>query len=77
MGNEDVLARLDEMIFDLTSRTDCTTWEIRMRENLAKALFGNPIPKKYKSYAIVIDDVIEEIQMNDGHQSDILIIQAG
>ena len=75
MSNEEVLYKLDEMIERLTKQTGVTRWEIRLRKELAKKLFGDPLPTMYTNCFITIDDNLMEFETDEGFKSDIWIIQ--
>lgn len=75
MSAGDVLDRLDELIAELTNLTGCDHWEIHIRSDIAKTLFGHPLPMKYKSNFIIVDDTLIEIKTDEGMKSDVVVLR--
>lgn len=71
-----VLKKLDELIYHLSEEHGLHDWTIHLRGNLAEALFGSPIPKKYKHYPIIVNDDIQEVAITSTKEwlSDIWVV---
>ena len=76
MSNRDILKKLDDMIYQLSEMAGTHHWEIRLRSDVARELFGDPIPDEYKGYPIKVDnDGLMEVETDEGMKSDIWVLQ--
>ena len=69
-----ILKKLDELIDKLSEEFGINEWSIHLRNDLAKTLFGFPVPETYKDYPIIINEDIQEITLGNRWSSDIWVV---
>ena len=73
---DNVIKKLDELISTLSEMYGSNNWSIHLRSEVAKELFGFPIPETYKGNDIIVnDDLKETILKNEEWSSDILVLK--